>query len=126
MALPLEQKIMGEIGLGQHYGWYNGSGSCQYIRRDAADKLAAAIQKHHDQDDEIVPPNHSLIALVKQIAHYGDNDRYTLTKTWVAASYVIAHHIHAFSLDAQKAAKSAADLRRYLTKTYLSPERQRI
>ena len=113
MALPLEQKIMNEVGLGQHYGWYNDSGSCQYIRHDAADKLADVIQKYHDQDGEIAAPNHSLVAIVKQIAHYGDNGRYTLTKTWQAASYVIAHHIHVFGLDDKDASKRGQELKKY-------------
>ena len=98
MALPLEQTIMNEIGLGAHYNWLNGSGSCKYIRHQAADKLAAAIQKHADAGEDIVPPDDALINEVQSISRQIEaSNTYTLTAVWIAASYAVAAHIHAFT-----------------------------
>jgi hypothetical protein len=96
MALPLEQEIMEEIGLGQHYGWFNGSGSCEYIREQAAASVGDAIQRRHIAGEEIMAPDGSLVALGREVAKWGDEDRYVLTKTWQALSYIIAHNIHMF------------------------------
>ena len=46
MAVELEQTVMREIGLGANYRWFNGSGSCEYIRREAVDKLANVASKY--------------------------------------------------------------------------------
>ncbi len=125
MALPLEETIMREIGLGQNYRWYNGSGSCQYIRQEAARRLSDAIKKHHKAGAEIVQPISSLVRLVKDVAARGDEDQYVLTKTWQAASYVIAHHIHQFHVEEKSRAKETRRLAAYLRKTYLKRARQR-
>ena len=53
MAVQLEQEIMMAIGLGNHYSWYNGSGSCGYIAREAIGLLPKAIQKAVDDNKEI-------------------------------------------------------------------------
>jgi hypothetical protein len=42
----------------------------------------------------IASPDKGLVELVQLVAREGDHDEYTLTKTWQAASYVIAEHIH--------------------------------
>ena len=120
MALQLEETIMREIGLGNNYRWFNGSGSCEYIRHDAASKIAGAIKTHHDNGEEIALPDASLIALVKQVSSHGDDSRYSLTNTWQAASYVIAHHIHIFGVDPSTARRQTGDLAGYIKKNYLS------
>ena len=119
MALELETQIMEEIGLGNHYNWYNGSGSCRFIRIDAADKLFSTIQKHHDNGEEIAPPKNNLINTVKHIAEIGDSDNYTLTKTYQAASYVIAEHIHQAKTSEEEKIKAFENLNEYLKDNYL-------
>jgi hypothetical protein len=94
MALELETKIMQEIGLGMHYRWFNGSGSCEYVRQDASRKLQGAIQKHRGAGEQIVPPDQGLMNLMQQSTRW-DESRYELTVAWQVASYVIAAHIHA-------------------------------
>lgn len=119
MALELESKIMSEIGLGNHYNWYNGSGSCRYIRIEAANKLFGTIQKHHDNGEEIASPENSLINIVKHIAEDGDSDDYILTKTWQAASYVIAEHIHRIQMSDEEGLEAYRNLSRYLKSNFL-------
>ena len=122
MALELESKIMEEIGLHTHYTWYNGSNSCRYIRIEAANKLISAIQKHHDNGEEIAVPNRRLINLLKHIAENGDSDDFILTKTWQAASYVIAEHIHQAKTSEEERVKAYGDLNRYLRSNFLPKE----
>ena len=119
MALPLEEVVMREIGLGNHYNWYNGSGSCRYIRQKAAEAVTGAIQKHHDAGDEIAPPDDKLIGVMKRIANYGDRSEYSLTNTWIAASYVIAEHIHYANASEEDRRKAFDRLAEYLEKEYL-------
>jgi len=96
MAMELEEKVMAAIGLGQHYNWYNGSGSCEYIRKNAANKLAEAMQI------EGITPNNTLVGLVRQAAQKLDDSEYTLTNTWQVASDVIQTHIRAETLPVGK------------------------
>lgn len=119
MALELESKIMGEIGLYSHYTWYNSSGSCRYIRTEAANKLFSTIQKHHDDGEEIAPPKNNLINTVKYIAEIGDSDDFILTKTYQAASYVIAEHIHQAKTSEEERAEAYRNLNRYLVSNFL-------
>jgi hypothetical protein len=122
MSLLLEDTIMQEIGLGAHYNYFNGSGSCEYIRKKAARKLESTIQRHHDEGDEIAAPDLLLIDIVRQVATWGDNSRYSLTKTWQAASYVIAHHIHAFHSEPDAVGRMADELVEYIREAYLPRE----
>jgi hypothetical protein len=96
MALELETQIIGEIGLGHPYGYnyFNGSGSCEYIRQEAARRIGGAIKKHADAGEMIAQPDDGLLALMHEATAW-DKDRYTLTKAWEVASYVIAAHIYA-------------------------------
>jgi len=94
MALELETIIMEEIGLGNHYHWYNGSGSCMHIRIQATDKLAEAIQTHAKVENAIAMPDKSLIQFAKNVAGSSLDSPYELTRTWEVCSYVIAAHIH--------------------------------
>lgn len=119
MAMPLEKTIMSEIGLGQHYNYYNGSGSCEYIRQEAARSLRAAIQKHHDEGGGIDAPNGYLISLVGQIARNDDGDPYVLTNTWIACSYVIAEHIHQANTTPNERAAGYNHIASYLRGRYL-------
>ena len=94
MAVQLEQEIMMAIGLGNHYSWYNGSGSCGYIAREAIGLLPKAIQKAVDDNKEIAPP---MMNLINQLRPLPDKDgKYGLTDTWVACSYVIQEHIYEY------------------------------
>lgn len=115
MALELEQTIMTEIGLHSNYRWFNGSGSCAHIRRQAAERLREAIQRHHDAAEEIVPPDERLIEEVKRIARSVDESEYSLTKTWEACSYIVAAHIHAFHGQPEKV---LADMANFLAEEY--------
>jgi hypothetical protein len=93
MALELETTIMREIGLPSHYTRANGSGSCEYIRKDAAERLSGAIQAHHDAKEGIEAPDKDLVDLVKMVAAIGDTERYSLTKTWQACADAIRGHM---------------------------------
>jgi hypothetical protein len=86
MALPLESKIMADIGLGMHYSWYNGSGSCRHIALGAAQKLPEVLKA------EGVKIDRQLVRLLEKVADH--ETRYELTKTWVCASDVIQLMIH--------------------------------
>ena len=122
MALELETQIMEEIGLGNHYNWYNGSGSCRYIRNEATNKLFSVIQKHHDNGEEIALPKNNLINTVKHIAEIGDSDNYTLTKTYQVVSYVIAEHIHQAKTSDEERDEAYRNLNRYLKSNFLPKE----
>jgi len=95
MSLPLEDEIMDAIGFGTHYNWYNGSRSCGGRRRDAIQRLSAAIKEKYEAGEEIAEPNQRAINTCwdanrkdQQIA--GDA---TLTKTWQACANVIRWHM---------------------------------
>lgn len=90
MAVELEQTVMREIGLGQHYSWFNGSGSCQYIRREAVDKLPATAQKH---GLTIAPAWLKHCRTANQVDQV-NGSQYSLTNTWVACSYAIQDAIY--------------------------------
>lgn len=94
MALELETEIMEEIGLGGHYNFYNGSGSCGGIRRSAAKKLSVVIDEHYKKGAQIAQHDVRLCSILSDIATFGDSGEYVLTKTWEAASDIIATHIH--------------------------------
>lgn len=117
MALPLEETIMREIGLGASYSWHNGSGSCGYQAKESAGKLTDLIKNHANAGEQIAQPIHSLIALAGRIADT-EPDTYTLTRTWEACSYIIAAHIHEFHSPGE-----AAKTEEYLRKHYLAHER---
>ena len=85
MAIELEQIIMREIGLGNHYSWSNGSGSCQYIRRDAVDKLEAVAQSHGLAISLDWLQRCRTACRVDQV----DGGNYSLTNTGTACSYAI-------------------------------------
>ena len=120
MILELESKIMEEIGLGNHYQWFNGSPSCRSIRIEAANRLSNIIQKHHNNGEEIAPPKTNLFITLMDIAEEGDSDVYVLTKTWQAASYIIAEHIHQAKTSDEERNKSYRNLNKYLKENFLS------
>ena len=125
MALELESTIMNEIGLGAHYNWYNGSGSCQYIRQEASNRVGSAIQKHYDAGEPIAQPDEDLVAILKRVATIGDDSEYSLTKTWQVASYVIAEHIHQAKATEQDRTKAYRDMKEYIKRNFL-PEQKDI
>lgn len=90
MAVELEQTIMADIGLGAHYNWFNGSGSCESIRRKAVEVLTEAAEIHGlTISQEWL--NHCRKAYRADAIEGG---RYTLTKTWVSCSYAIEDAIY--------------------------------
>jgi hypothetical protein len=93
MALELESTVMIEIGLPSHYNRANGSGSCEYIRKTAAARLASTIQAHHDAGEAIEAPDQELVELVKMVAEIGDTSSYSLTRTWQACADAIRGHM---------------------------------
>ena len=119
MALELETTIMEEIGLGNHFNWFNGSGSCPYIRKNAARRLPEAIQNHHVAGDLIAEPDQRLCNVVRQIAQEGDESEYSLTRTWKAASDVIAIHIHQAEATPEKRNVEYAWVLKHLQENYL-------
>jgi len=120
MAMELEPKIMGDIGLAQHFNYFNGSGSCEYIRKQAADKLEGAILDAA-ASGVIAAPNSKVIGVVKKVAQVGDDSQYSLTKTWQAASEAITAHIHAAGLKPAEQRKQLEDTPQYIEQQYLPP-----
>lgn len=94
MALPTETEIMREIGLGNHYTWFNGSGSCRGIRNAVADRLVSVLRERRAAGEDIAAVNPRLIALVRRAAMTDKGD-YVLTTTWQVASDVIRAHLEA-------------------------------
>lgn len=90
MAMPLESKVMEEIGLGQHYSWYNGSGSCQYTRDEAIRRLPEACTKN----GLTVSPAWITHCRRASLADQVDARNYGLTNVWVACSYAISDAIY--------------------------------
>lgn len=122
MAMELESKIMGDIGLAQHFHYFNGSGSCEYIRKQAAEKLEGAIMDN--ASGEIASPNYQVIGVVKRVAQVGDDSQYSLTNTWQAASDAIAAHIHAASLEPAQRKQFFEETARDLEQQYLPAHAQ--
>lgn len=90
MAVELEETIMREIGLVHHYSWYNGSGSCAYIAREAVDRLGAAMEKH---GLTLSPQWLAHCKKALRVDRFGGGE-YTLTNTWVTCSYAIQDGIY--------------------------------
>ena len=83
MTDSLEDAVMREIGMGSHYTYYNGSGSCQFIREGAVEDLAKAIKNKVKVD--IDPEWQKAV----ECQESKEDSQYILTKTWVACSYAI-------------------------------------
>lgn len=111
MSLPEEDQIMSEIGLGSHYHWYNGSGSCRSIRITAAERLAAALVRHGYQVDERF--TRLLLDVARSRDPEASDDDCCLTTTWQVASEVIRAHISGATND---------DTLSYLTNQYNKPQ----
>jgi hypothetical protein len=124
MVLELETEVMRDIGLGNHYNWFNGSGSCRWIRQEAARKLLDAIKKRHEKGESIAEPDEELCATLTRIAQTSDTSEYSLTKTWKAASYVIAEHIHQATATPEKRKEAYARMLKYLQEHYLVGRRE--
>jgi len=90
MAVELEETIMREIGLGQHYSWFNGSGSCGGIAREAVDRLAGTMEKH---GLTLSPQWFAHCKKAIGVDMFGGGI-YSLTNTWVACSYAIQDGIY--------------------------------
>jgi len=90
MAVELEEKVMREIGLGNHYGWFNGSGSCAHIARNAVDKLASAMKENGLSLSKKWEKHCRKANQVDQF----DGGNYSLTNTWIACSYAIEDGIY--------------------------------
>jgi len=90
MAVDLEQTVMREIGLGQHYSWSNGSGSCQYIRRKAVLELQPIAQNHGLSISPAWLKHCQIANQVDQV----NGRQYSLTNTWVSCSYAIQDAIY--------------------------------
>ena len=107
MPVELEDQIMREIGLAQHYSWFNG-GSCEHTRKTAASRLANVINRHATEGDAIAEPNQELIEHLICVSTYGESSPYFLTNTWKAASDIIQIHMRAYlSEDKEKVFSNA-------------------
>ncbi len=72
--LELEQKIMSEIGMSNDPSYYNGSGSCGPIARNAGRSIATAISLAAVEGEKIVQPIAILTELVKMTADTEPSD----------------------------------------------------
>lgn len=86
MAHPTEQEIMAAIGLGSHYNWYNGSGSCAWIGRQAVEKLPDALQ---ERGMSLSKEWARVLSKALQADSFDSPGGYSLTNVWVACSYAI-------------------------------------
>jgi len=69
MTLPLESKIMEEIGFGHHYTYENGAGVCRMIRERGVEKLPERINHYHTEDPtQISEAYQPLIETLKDIS----------------------------------------------------------
>jgi hypothetical protein len=120
MALELETKIMAEIGLHANFNWFNGSESCRYVRQEAVKRLPEVIRKYHDADPrQIALPDAALMNILTRVSVEGDTRDTTLTKTWQAASYVIAAHIHQANAAENQRQEAYHELEGYLETNYI-------
>jgi len=126
MAIELEDTIRREIGLGSHYNWYNGSGSCQEIRFNAVKLLPDAIKKHADAGEQITQPNPEVITILEDIARKHERSEYSLTKTWQAVSDVIWAHCSAFFDAPEKKVEKFVEMAQHLREQYCSSDDQQI
>lgn len=90
MAMELETQIMREIGLGQHYSWFNGSGSCRGIRDNAIAQLSVKCKAH---GLTVSPAWMAYCQEASRVDNINGNV-YSLTNVWVACSDAIADAIH--------------------------------
>ena len=90
MAVELEQTVMNEIGLGNNYRYFNGSGSCRYIRNNAIDLLPKAMKKHKLS----LSKKWAEVLRKASMADEIDGHEYALTNVWVTASYAIQDGIY--------------------------------
>jgi hypothetical protein len=88
MSLELEDEIMAAIGLGNHYNWFNGSGSCFGIRNAAIRRLPIAIRAAQKRGAKIARPPKELIKMLYEVSRRESSDS-SLTKTWQALSDAI-------------------------------------
>jgi hypothetical protein len=114
----LEDKIMAEIGLGQNYRWYNGSGSCEYIRKEAVAQLKQKLENYREEGYKIAPTSELLVGTLQRIANSFESSRYSLTNTWQALSYVIAEHLHTANLSPDEQERAFQSLNDYLVQNY--------
>lgn len=84
MAVDLEQKVMRQTGLGNHYSWFNGSGSCQYIRDEAIKRLPGAA-KENGLDISSAWLAH--LRTASQVDNV-NSGKYSLTNVWIAGCYL--------------------------------------
>lgn len=90
MAVELESKVMEGIGLGQHYSWFNGSGSCRYIRNAAIDKLTQVAS----ENGLTIAPEWTAYCRTASRADECGGSQYRLTNVWIACSYAIQDAIY--------------------------------
>ena len=120
MALELETEVMRDIGLDNHYNWFNGSGSCKWVRQEAARKLPDAIRSRSDNGEAIAEPDEKLCAILVKIAEISESSKYFLTNTWEAASDIIAEHMRQAEATPEVRREGYERLERYLNERYLS------
>jgi hypothetical protein len=125
MTLDLETVIMQEIGLGQHFSWFNGSGSFMYVAQSAARELPDAIQKHYSAGEKIAAPVPRLMALMDEAVSW-DAEPYILTKAWQVASEVIAAHVHAAYETAENQSDFLAKMEREIRRCYEPEHAKRL
>jgi len=121
----LEDKIMAEIGLGQNDSWYNGSGSCEYIRKEAVAQLRQKLENYREKGYKIAPTSELLVGTLQRIANSFESSRYSLTNTWQALSYVIAEHLHTANLSPDEQERAFQSLNDYLVAQYQAAFRQK-
>jgi hypothetical protein len=119
MAIQLENTIMAEIGLSNHYHFYNGSGTCANLRTEAARKLPEVLKKYRQKGENVSEPDLRLCKLLTKIAQESESSPSSLTNTWQAASEIIARHITQAPLTPEERQKNYDGLAQYLQHRYL-------
>jgi hypothetical protein len=86
MAVDMEQEVMRDIGLSPHYHYFNGSGSCQWIRKEAIEKLPGALEA---RGLSLSIAWAALLRRADLADSYDGPGQYSLTNVWIACSYAI-------------------------------------
>lgn len=113
-----EDRIMREIGLGAEYSWFNGSGSCEYLRTNAVSKLPEALENARKEGIAVATTSDLLLRTLKTIAQSYETSKYSLTNTWQALKYVIAEHFQVAHLSQEEQERSMQSLNDYLIEHY--------
>jgi hypothetical protein len=75
--------------------YFNGSGSCRGLRTKAARELGDAIHEAIAGGAKLAEPDEECLQIVRDVAAFGDESEYVLTRTYAALADCIRAHEYA-------------------------------